>query len=277
MGVLDLSAYKPSPNTMGDASAFQSAFDAIVAAVNGIDNNNFAAGHIFDLAKLMQGGAVDGDPLVWNNSGGVWVPGTTKAMRIAALAGYPGSAAKYLAGDGTWPTLPSSLLSLVYDNRLSVDTASWDVQSIPGNPGDDLIVRLVGRGSDAAERAVLVKVNNDATAVNYTNHTVSSGSLVSWNTTVAALFVDGWLPASGAAASVPGTMLMDLPGYAGTDFFKDALVRVAARDTATGQGRHIDAVGEWASTAAITRLTFTPAAGNFKAGSRLTIWRRSIA
>jgi hypothetical protein len=57
MGVIDLSAYKPVPATLGDANQVANGFQAIQNLLNGnVDNNNFGAGKIFDPAKIMQNG-----------------------------------------------------------------------------------------------------------------------------------------------------------------------------------------------------------------------------
>ena len=52
----------------------------------------------------------DGDPLVYDSSSSTWKRGTDKAVRIAALAGFPNDATKVLKGDGSW-AVPSSAAS----------------------------------------------------------------------------------------------------------------------------------------------------------------------
>lgn len=98
MAVLDLSAYKPVPATLGDANQIANGFQAIVTCINALDNNNFGAGKIFDPLKLMQDGATAGQALVWNaaaNAGtGGWVPATLVsglggAVTVSTMAGGP--------------------------------------------------------------------------------------------------------------------------------------------------------------------------------------------
>lgn len=97
MAVLDLSAYKPVPATLGDANQIANGFQAVVNCINALDNNNFGAGKIFDPLKLMQDGATAGQALVWsaaaNGGSGGWVPGNAGglggAVTVSAMAGGP--------------------------------------------------------------------------------------------------------------------------------------------------------------------------------------------
>lgn len=97
MAVLDLAAYKPVPATLGDANQIANGFTAIQACINALDNNNFAAGKIFDPLKLMQDGATAGQGLVWsaaaNGGTGGWVPGTVGGLggnvTVSTMAGGP--------------------------------------------------------------------------------------------------------------------------------------------------------------------------------------------
>jgi hypothetical protein len=70
-------------------------YAAIQAAVNALDQSNWAVGKIFDPAKLMQNGALAGQALVWNTGTSQWQPGTISAPPIAATV------ATTVAGLGT--------------------------------------------------------------------------------------------------------------------------------------------------------------------------------
>lgn len=74
MTVLVIDSYKPVSGTAGDAVQIANGFQAIEDAVNAIDNNNFAAGKIFDPGKIMQDGATAGQALVWNSGTSKWAP-----------------------------------------------------------------------------------------------------------------------------------------------------------------------------------------------------------
>jgi hypothetical protein len=65
----------PSPGQIIAAGLHSSNYGIIQALANGgIDNNNFAAGKIFDNTKVMQGGALAGQGLIWNGSTTQWAP-----------------------------------------------------------------------------------------------------------------------------------------------------------------------------------------------------------
>jgi microcystin-dependent protein len=70
-----LSTTKPVAATTVDATVLANNFTAIESVVNGnIDGSNFGAGKIFDVTKLLQGGATTGQALVWGGS--AWGPGS---------------------------------------------------------------------------------------------------------------------------------------------------------------------------------------------------------
>lgn len=79
MPAADLTPYYQPPGTGADGTKFDNALAYLQTIVNGLDQNNFAAGKIFDPSKLMQNAAVDGDPLVWDNTLSKWAPASTLA------------------------------------------------------------------------------------------------------------------------------------------------------------------------------------------------------
>lgn len=68
MPTADYSSYRQASGTGADGTKFSNFVDAVQTNMNGIDNNNFAAGKIFDPAKLMQSGASSGQALIWNGT-----------------------------------------------------------------------------------------------------------------------------------------------------------------------------------------------------------------
>lgn len=65
----------PTSGTVVAAGLHSANYATLQAAINGgLDNNNFAAGKIFDNTKIMQGGAVGGQALVWNVAASQWLP-----------------------------------------------------------------------------------------------------------------------------------------------------------------------------------------------------------
>lgn len=64
----------PTSGTVVAAGLHIANYGTLQSVINGgLDNNNFAAGKIFDNTKIMQGGALTGQGLIWNGTS--WVPG----------------------------------------------------------------------------------------------------------------------------------------------------------------------------------------------------------
>jgi hypothetical protein len=85
----------------------------------------------------------------------------------------------------------------------------------------------------------------------------------------------GEFSAASAPAGATGAGAVDILNYAGTTFRKDVLARSYLKkgDTAGASNLTLeDWVGEWRSTAAITSIVLSPAAGNFVAGSVFTLF-----
>lgn len=88
MGVIDLSAYKPTAATLGDANQIRNGFTALETLLNGnVDNNNFGAGKIFDPSKLMQNAATDGQGLLWDAATTSWKPANAKTGQLSMSVG----------------------------------------------------------------------------------------------------------------------------------------------------------------------------------------------
>lgn len=85
MAQLTLSDLLPVADTLADANAVATAYNRIVAAVNAIDDTQFAAGKIFDPAKLKQNAAATGQGLVW--LGSQWGPASLTALTSGVLSG----------------------------------------------------------------------------------------------------------------------------------------------------------------------------------------------
>lgn len=134
MGVLNLTAFKPIAGTLGDAGQISNGFTAVEAAVNAIDNTNFAAGRIFDPAKLMQNAAIDGDALVWDNTLTKWVPASTlaagrpRAPRVVTSTMAGGPPASPVDGD-IWIALAVFTANIAWAFRYNAgsgSTSKWE-------------------------------------------------------------------------------------------------------------------------------------------------------
>jgi hypothetical protein len=182
---------------------------------------------------------------------------------------------KFLRDDGTWAAIPASgAMTQLYDSTLGASAASFDVTGISA-AYNHLRVVLSGRGDAVSNRVGVGLQMNGDTGGNYLeeemdalNNVVSTGSSISttsWNA--------GFLVAASGSAGRPGVMTIDIPNYAGTTFQKLGLAySYAASDLTNANNESTLSPGGWLSTAAINRIKFIPSAGNFIAGTRLTIY-----
>lgn len=72
MPAADFTPYYQPSGTGADGTKFDNALAYLQSIINGIDQNNFAAGKILDLTKLMQGGASAKQLLLWDGTN--WAP-----------------------------------------------------------------------------------------------------------------------------------------------------------------------------------------------------------
>lgn len=157
---------------------------------------------------------------------------------------------------------------------VTVAQASLDFTSINQN-FRSLHVVIQARGTTAATTTVLVvRINNDSGS-NYdyqslTGNVSSASSAETFGQTIISL---GSMPAASAGASLASHTRVEFANYTGTTFNKTVLSEHANKvGTASGNIVRSDVSGFWRSTAAITRLTFTPGAGNFEVGTVATLY-----
>lgn len=157
------------------------------------------------------------------------------------------------------------------------DTASFDFTSISGSY-KHLMIILLGRSTAASTADWVNMTFNADTGTNYDYFDDSSGTASTppgnFGEGLAANFIrcvllTGASSTAGDAAS--GTIW--IPHYAGTTFNKSAHGEgYATLARSTGNTRSNRGGGTWESTAAITRVTLTPNGGNWKTGSRATLY-----
>lgn len=212
MATINLAPYKPAIGTDSDANLIDNAFDVIQAWANGgIDNNNFAAGKIFDPAKIMQSGATSGQALAWSSGSSTFVPTTISAPSVPNpdkfVARQPWDASGTLAAQSLAVANKAWLTKSWLPASFVVTSLSFVVVTQSGNMDigiyDSTFTRVWSRGSfavpAAGTRAVLISAGSPATL------TLAAGTFyIAWtadNTT--ALFTT----LSGVAADVDGQSL----------------------------------------------------------------------
>lgn len=163
----------------------------------------------------------------------------------------------------------------IADSLLVGSVASFDFQSILA---DFAHLRLVlsGRGDNAtANIGVQIRMNNDSGA-NYDYQVFrAAGTTLTGTEFFAQTSIQvANIPGSTATANFFGVCTIEIPGYTGATGFKP-IVATNYQQQGSSAGQTITQVlgGSWRSAGvAINRLTVFPAAGNFIAGSRATLY-----
>lgn len=165
-------------------------------------------------------------------------------------------------------------LGCVYDSTLGVAAATIDITPIPITYAHLLVV-LYGRGDTAAaSTTVLMRFNADS-AANYDYQLMfASAATASASETFGSTSVPvGTLEAATAGANLFSMAEIVIPHYANAANNKTARsISCSKTGTSTGNLQALSAAMFWRSSAAINRLTFLPAAGNFAAGTRCSVY-----
>lgn len=167
-------------------------------------------------------------------------------------------------------------LGYAYDSVLGADAASFDVTT-GLSYGSAWELTLLARGTQAAQTIdVRIRFNNDSGANydTYVSYFQGTTQVFGPATNGAASGFLCYIPAASATASKAGTARAQIMSPLATTFHKEALSHFGSPTMPTSNDNgHGTAETSWASTAAITRVTVFPSAGNFLAGSRLSIRR----
>lgn len=247
---LNLSTFKLAANELSSTTKFDSFVQAVQDALNHMGDTAygaFAAGLIFDPAKIKQSGATSGQVLQW--SGTAYAPVTP-------------------AG---------SVYTLISDSTLGGDGV-FSFTSIAGTFKHLQLVCYLRTDRAATEDDLGIRFNND-TAANYDGYAFKASGTGPTTAAGEALAATSIKQTNGcvgtnATANVFGSCTILIPHYAGTANQKVAQISISKKiGTATGNLHVMTGVGGWRSTAAITRVDLLPLVGtNFKAGSRVTLY-----
>ena len=144
--------------------------------------------------------------------------------------------------------------------------ASFDFTAIPATYSK-LILDLYARGDTAATNvAVNMICNNDGSALydRITSNIHHSGVLATGETLAGTNIQIATIAAAAAPASAFDLMKLEIPGYGNTNVHKVLQAQFGLKLAATTTNLYVSNVIAWyRSTNAISRLTLTPAAGNF--------------
>ncbi len=149
--------------------------------------------------------------------------------------------------------------------------------SFTGIPATYKDLRLVvsGRSTDAAASvAVTTRFNNDGGAnYDYDVSQLNNVTITNFTGIAQTQAYVGNLVGAGGTANFPGASTVDVLNYAGTTFQKDGLYQSGMKRT-NAVGSFFTERGSiwWRNTAAINRVDVLLGAGNFVAGSRVSLY-----
>lgn len=156
-------------------------------------------------------------------------------------------------------------IGCIYDTTLSGGAASIDVTSIPAVYAHLLLVGYLRSDTAAYITGLLLRFNNDSGS----NYDCAATGQTSINPASTSVGIAG----ASRTSSVFAPVAILIPHYAGSSNDKSALFLASLPDNASNAwGAGTTPAGVWKATAAINRITLSPAAGSLIAGSRFSIY-----
>ena len=174
----------------------------------------------------------------------------------------------------------TSLGGLVLIQAQPISTATPSVTFSVPTGYEDLVLVVNGRGDTAsADTPVNIQFNGD-TGSNYSYAVIlgGSGSTVSQGSNSSTSALIGYLTAATGVSGGASMLVTDIGAYSSTTFDKSFETEGSnpKSDTA-GQFFVTETNGLWKSTAAVTSFKVFPGAGNFAAGSNVSLYGRGGA
>lgn len=165
-------------------------------------------------------------------------------------------------------------IGCIFDSTLVGSAATVDVSSIVSSYAHLLIVAYARSDSATPVISTNLRFNGDAAANYDTQILAGTGAApVASETFAGTSTVPGNIPANTAGANLFGVHVTWIPNYAGSTGNKLCLSMSSYKTgTSTGNMGGWIVGGHWRSNAAITRVTLLPAAGNFVAGTRVSVY-----
>lgn len=173
------------------------------------------------------------------------------------------------------PAGTNGVMSLISDQLLGVDTASIDFSSIPSTFRHLKLV-IYGRHTNAsAGGQAFLRFNADSGG-NYdfqVTEQVNTTSVFSASYAQTGGNIEDWAGANSSRSTQASMVEITIPHYAGTTFEKvyvaigGLIVGTSGANAGTQQ-----TFGGWRSTAAINEITVFPIGGNWKAGTRASLY-----
>lgn len=157
----------------------------------------------------------------------------------------------------------------IFYSKLAAPAASFDITSINGTYAN-LVLKLQVRGTTAANSVnANVRFNNDSGANYDYMMEVGRAAGIAIAESLATTAIRASVPAASTApAAAADAINIAIDNYSGTTFHKQAICLGTGKEAASAGNLFLYSTsGWWRNTAAITRITVLPAAGNWDTGS----------
>ena len=180
-----------------------------------------------------------------------------------------GTSGQYLTTNGTtnsWATAATSAVTLISTVTLTTTATTISFTSIPGTYTH---LRLIYQGKVTSGYGNFFLRFNADTGANYDLQTMDGvGATASAGQTFATNYIS-----MGLIGGIVGGGTIDIPNYKGTTLDKIAIGQgYMTYGTSSGQMIVLNHGGRWRNTSAITQLDFTCDAGDFQAGTVVTLY-----
>lgn len=165
-------------------------------------------------------------------------------------------------------------MALLADEEKAVAGANFDFSGIPQGYKH---LRLIGnlRGDTAAATVnALLRLNNVSTANYYSQYVAGNATTASAAESLGATSATLVNVSAGTAtADTMGKLIVDIPDYTEATRMPGGMYQIYRTTTIVSAGVAIVSGGFFLNVAgAVTRITLTPAAGNWDTGSRLSLY-----
>jgi len=165
--------------------------------------------------------------------------------------------------------------AVIAETVLGATATSVSFTSIPATYRSLKVVAQGRISRSAARDPVMIRFNNDSSAIYYDEQLIALNTSLSGAGAAAATSGNaGRFAAATAPASAIGLLELVVPNYAGTTFHKGwTSTSYDAQSTAAGGQDLVIIGGLWASTSAINRVDLLPSVGpDFEIGSTFTLY-----
>jgi hypothetical protein len=163
---------------------------------------------------------------------------------------------------------------MIANSTLSGDAANIDFTSIPSHYAHLMLVCYLRGDTAAIFTGVQMRFNGDGGANYDQQHVLGQAAVASAAEAFAGVWVQiGNATANSGGANLFSPLVLTIPHYANSANNKAGVSQFATKYGTATTNLHVGNLAVfWRSSAAINRITILPAAGNWRSGSRVTLY-----